>query len=304
MKILNFGSLNIDHVYEVPHFPLPGETISSARYSRFPGGKGLNQSIAMAKAGADVYHAGKLGQNSEFLLEALKESSVNTSLLDTTGSETGQAIIQVNPEGENCILLYGGSNQEITTEYIDRVFAFLTEDSILVLQNEINNLEYILGKARERGLKIALNPSPVDERLKSMDLSGITWLLLNEIESRELSGFEEPDSSLMNLLNCYPHMKIILTLGEKGAIYQDKNTRYVQPAYKTRVKDTTAAGDTFTGYFISLTASGLGIEEALDMAARAAAITISREGAGSSIPKLEEVKRAMQGKEKAVNIDM
>lgn len=292
MKILNFGSLNIDHVYEVPHFLLPGETLSSARYSRFPGGKGLNQSIAMAKAGAAVFHAGKIGHNSEILLEVLQESGVNTALLDTAGEETGHAIIQVNAEGENCILLYGGSNLEITTEYVDRVFSSLEDELILVLQNEINNMEYILSKAKQRGMKIALNPSPIDDKLKNTDLSGITWLILNEIEGRELGGSEDPDRSLMNLLYRYPDMKIILTLGEKGAIYQDKNTRYVQKAYNARVKDTTAAGDTFTGYFISLTASGMEPGEALDAAARAAAITVSREGAGSSIPLLEEVKRS------------
>lgn len=294
MKILNFGSLNIDYVYEVPHFLRPGETLSSTKYSRFPGGKGLNQSIAMAKAGASVYHAGKTGQSSDFLIKILKENKVDTTFLDTTGTETGHAIIQVNKEGENCILLYGGSNQEITTEYVDSVFSSLQEELILVLQNEINNLEYILEKAKQQGIKAALNPSPIDEKLKGMDLSGVTWLILNEIEIRELSGSKDPDWGIKILLDRYPDMKVLLTLGEKGAVYQDRDTRCIQKAYKVGVKDTTAAGDTFTGYFISFMAAGAEIEEALDMAARAAAIAVSREGAASSIPLLSEVRNEQE----------
>lgn len=290
MKILNFGSLNIDHVYEVPHFLHPGETLSSSKYSRFPGGKGLNQSIAMARAGAIVYHAGKIGENSDFLIDVLKKDKIDTTLLDTTGSQTGHAIIQVNKEGENCILVFGGSNQEITTQYVDEVFSAFGEDVLLVLQNEINNLEYILKKAKQQGIKIALNPSPIDDALKSMDLSGITWLILNEIEVVELGGSENTEECIKNLLERYPDMHILLTLGEKGAIYQDKDTCYTQKSYKTSVKDTTAAGDTFMGYFISLTAGGAEPEEALDTAARAASIAVSREGAASSIPLLCEVR--------------
>lgn len=290
MKILNFGSLNIDHVYEVPHFLHPGETLSSSKYSRFPGGKGLNQSIALARAGARVYHAGKIGQNSDFLINILRDDNVDTTLLDTTGTETGHAVIQVNKEGENCILLFGGSNQEITVEYVDRVFSSFQEEVILVVQNEINNLEYILRKAKQQGIKVALNPSPIDEELKSMDLSGVTWLILNEIEIVELGGSKDLEGCMKNLLERYPDIRILLTLGEKGAIYQDKDTRYVQKAYKTSVKDTTAAGDTFMGYFISLVAGGAELEEALDAAARAASITVSRKGAAGSIPLLCEVR--------------
>lgn len=289
MKILNLGSLNIDHVYEVPYFLHPGETLSSTKYSSFPGGKGLNQSIAMAKAGSRVYHAGKIGPDSEMLIRVLQESGVNTTLLDTTGQVTGHAIIQVNAQGENCILLYGGSNHEISKEYIDRVFSMLQEDYILVLQNEISNLQYILEKAREKKLPVALNPSPIDDNLKNMDLSGITWLIMNEIEGAELSGSSNPAEMTKNLIKQYPDMKIILTLGDQGAIYEDRSCRYEQPVFPAKVKDTTAAGDTFTGYFISMVASGRNVKEAMEIAARAAAITVSREGAGCSIPSREEV---------------
>jgi ribokinase len=289
MKILNFGSLNIDHVYEVSHFLHPGETLSSSQYQCFPGGKGLNQSIAMAKAGSYVYHAGKVGPNSEVLIKVLQESGVDTTFLDTSGSVTGHAIIQVNHNGENCILLYGGSNLEITTDYVDWVFAQLKDDCILLLQNEINNMEYILGKAKGRGMRVALNPSPIDEKLKNTDLTGVTWLILNEIEGEQLSGSNQPEEMIQRLIKCYPSMRIILTLGNKGSIYQDAVFRYNQKVYPAEVKDTTAAGDTFTGYFLSEIVSGGDLRKALDLAAKAAAITVTRDGASSSIPSKEEV---------------
>jgi ribokinase len=289
MKILNFGSLNIDHVYEVPYFLHPGETLSSTKYSSFPGGKGLNQSIAMARAGSLVYHAGRIGPDSEILIRVLQESGVDTTFLDTTGQVTGHAIIQVDAQGDNCILLYGGSNQEIHWEYIDRVFDALQEDYILVLQNEISNLQYILKKAGEKKLPVALNPSPIDENLRNMDLSGVTWLILNEIEGAQLGGSDRPEEMTKNLLKRYPEMKIILTLGSQGAVYEDREQRYEQPVYPAMVKDTTAAGDTFTGYFISMVASGKDVKEAMEIAARAAAIAVSREGASSSIPVREEL---------------
>lgn len=289
MKILNLGSLNIDHVYEVPYFLHPGETLSSTKYCSFPGGKGLNQSVAMAKAGSCVYHAGKVGLDSEILIRVLEESGVNTTFLDTTGKITGHAIIQVDAKGDNCILLHGGSNQEITRVYIDRVLNALEEDYILVLQNEINDLQYILDKAKEKKLQVALNPSPIDDNLRNMDLAGVTWLILNEIEGAELSGSTNPQDITKILLQKYPDMRIVLTLGSKGSIYEDRNSRYEQEIFATKVKDTTAAGDTFTGYFISMTANGMDVENAMMIASKAASITVTREGAAISIPTKDEV---------------
>lgn len=294
MKILNIGSLNIDHVYEVPYFPHKGETLSSIKYNSFPGGKGLNQSVAIAKAGSHVYHAGRIGENSDILIQALEESGVNTTLLDTTGLVTGHAIIQVDATGDNCILLHGGSNQEISKEYIHRVFSILEENDILVLQNEINDLEYILNLAKDKNVRVALNPSPIDEQLKTLDLSGITWLILNEIEGAELSGSSNPDEITRILQEKYPQIKVVLTLGEKGAVYKDDVETVEQPIYPTKVKDTTAAGDTFTGYFISMIASGLAVKEALRIAAKAASLAVSKEGASSSIPTREEVFASLQ----------
>jgi ribokinase len=289
MKILNFGSINIDHVYQIPHFLKPGETLASTQYQCFPGGKGLNQSIALAKAGSYVYHAGKVGSNAELVMQALQEGGVDTSLINSKGTATGHAIIQVDPKGENCILLFGGSNLEITTQDIDAVLATISEDYILVLQNEISNLDYLLHKAAKAGIKVALNPSPIDEKLKAMDFSGVTWLILNETEGLELSGESQPEKIIEKLSAKYPELRIILTLGEKGAIYKYKEQEYTQPIFPTKVKDTTAAGDTFSGYFISAIAEGVDVQSALEMAAMASSITVSREGASISIPTRDEV---------------
>ncbi|MDF2485232.1 MAG: ribokinase [Herbinix sp.] len=293
MKILNFGSLNIDHVYEVPYFPNPGETLSSIKYNSYPGGKGLNQSVAIAKAGSYVYHAGKIGENSELLVQALQESGVDTTLLDHTGRVTGHAIIQVDESGDNCIIIHGGCNKEITKDYINHILSILEEDDILVLQNEINDLQLIVDMAIKKKLRIALNPSPMDESLRKINLSGITWLILNEIEGTALSGSKDPIEITNVLLEKYPQLKVVLTLGDKGAIYQEKHLRYEQPIFPVPVKDTTAAGDTFTGYFISMVASGFEVSTALKIAAKAASLAVSREGASSSIPTRDDVLTAL-----------
>lgn len=163
MKILNFGSLNIDYTYSVDHIVHPGETITSGSLEVFPGGKGLNQSIALARAGADVYHAGLIGEDGIFLRDLCRESGVKTGYIRETETRTGNAIIQVSEKGENCIILYPGANREQTEEYIDEVLKGFGEGDVLLLQNEINLLDYLISKGAEKGMKIVLNPSPFDE---------------------------------------------------------------------------------------------------------------------------------------------
>lgn len=184
MKILNFGSLNIDYVYSVDHFVQKSETISSSQMNIFSGGKGLNQSTALGRAGAQVFHAGRIGKGGEFLVEQLKEAGVNTDLvvLDSQCS-TGHAIIQNDAEGDNCILLYGGANQRITKEQIDATLDQFDAGDYLVLQNETSNLPYLMEKAAEKQMKIVLNPSPMDEKIKALPLDKVTLFFVNEIEA-------------------------------------------------------------------------------------------------------------------------
>ncbi|MGB5822941.1 MAG: ribokinase [Proteocatella sp.] len=289
MKILNFGSLNIDRVYSVDEFVKPGETISSTNMGIFAGGKGLNQSVAVAKAGAEIYHAGMIGKEGEFLKELLQESNVNTSLLKTVEGESGHAVIQVNKNGQNCILLYSGANHKIDEEYVNYVLQNFEEGDILILQNEISCLDYIIKKAYDKNMKIALNPSPINANIDKIELEKIQWLILNEIEGEALTGENDPERIISCLLNRFSNLKIILTLGEKGSIYGDLKETAEQPVYKIKAIDTTAAGDTFTGYFISGISKSNDVKEILRTSSIAAAISVSRKGAANSIPGIAEV---------------
>ena len=290
MKVLNFGSLNIDYVYSVDHFVRAGETLASDRLELFSGGKGLNQSVAFSRAGADIYHAGCVGKDGSMLTDVLKSNKIDTKFVRVTEeTSTGHAIIQVTKKGENCILLFGGANLTVDRDFVDRVIAEFDAGDLLMLQNEINDLGYIIEQAHKKGLQIALNPSPFNEKINALDLSLIDWLIVNETEGKDITGKEEPSDILDSLLSSYPAMKVILTLGSDGSMYADTNTRVSHGIFKAKVVDTTAAGDTFTGYFFTSVTKGIAPAEALRIASAASAIAVSRKGASPSIPSLDEV---------------
>jgi len=295
MKVLNFGSLNIDYVYSLDHFVQKGETISSEALHIFPGGKGLNQSVALGRAGVSVSHAGAVGKDGDFLLELLKESCVNIKYIQVLeGVQTGTAIIQNDKSGDNCIILYSGANHQITKEQIANTISDFEKGDFLVLQNEINGMESIMRVAEEKGLKIVLNPSPMNEKILELPLQYVDYFVLNEVEAAQILGLDnisekDGEKFVRELHDAYPRAKIVLTLGAEGSIYFDGEKLYRQRAYKTEVVDTTAAGDTFSGFFIAGILRGDTVEQAMDTAARAAGIAISRPGAAPSIPKIEEV---------------
>lgn len=290
MKILNFGSLNIDYVYSVDHFVRSGETLDSSSLELFAGGKGLNQSIAFARAGAKVFHAGSIGSEGTFLVDTLSDNNVNTEfILKSTDVQTGHAIIQVTGSGENCILLFGGANATIKKDFIDSCIESFSSGDFLMLQNEINDIDYIISKAHSKGLTIALNPSPFNEKIEALDLSLIHWLILNETEGKELTGKELPQDIIDCLLLRYPDLKIVLTLGADGSVYADSSCKIQQNAFKANAVDTTAAGDTFTGYFFASLMRGEAPAKALRIASAASAIAVSRKGASPSIPTYQEV---------------
>ncbi|CAI9409447.1 Ribokinase [Pleomorphomonas sp. T1.2MG-36] len=291
MKILNFGSLNIDFVYDVDHFVSKGETISSNARHVFSGGKGLNQSLAFSRAGGHLHHAGLIGKDGLFLKELLVESGVDVTWVRTCeGTPSGHAIIQRDASADNCILLHGGANMAVTKAFIDEVLAGFSKGDWLLLQNEISELAYCITAARARGLRIVLNPSPINEALLKADLDAIDCFILNEIEAASLSGCQgTPNQRLVATRQRFPRADIVLTLGEKGSMFAAGDEQIQQPAYDVRSVDTTAAGDTFAGYFLALRASGAPAATALDTAAKAAAIAVSRPGASPSIPRIEEV---------------
>ncbi len=297
MKVLNFGSLNIDYVYDVEHFVKKGETISSSALNVFPGGKGLNQSIALAKAGAEVYHAGMIGEDGKFLAELLAEAGVNTdNILISKEVRTGNAIIQNDSSGDNCIILFGGANRAINRSYIDKVLEKFGEGDYIILQNEISELPYIISEADKKGMKIVLNPSPMDDViLKEADLSLVSCFLLNEVEAKALlcNNESEPEKLMELIVGKFPKAGVLITLGGDGSIYGKDKKIIKEAAVKTDVRDTTAAGDTFTGFFVTGLLSGEDMGEVLKRASMAASIAVSRKGAATSIPTLKEVEERL-----------
>lgn len=291
MKILNFGSLNLDYVYDVEHFVRKGETIASREMRIFCGGKGLNQSVALSKAGAPVYHAGLVGQDGGILREMLLSAGVHDELVRCLpDTPTGNAIIQRDTTGDNCILLYGGANRMVTKEFVREVLEGFSAGDWLVLQNEISQIPYIVDLAYEKGMTIVLNPSPMDEKIREISLDKIHYFLLNQGEAQALTGAQGDGVVLADhLRRKFPGASVVLTLGEAGSLYIGKEGTVFQKAYRVPVVDTTAAGDTFTGYFVAEVSAGKPVEQALDMAARASAIAVSRLGAAPSIPERSQV---------------
>ena len=292
MRFLNFGSLNLDMVYQMEHFIRKGETFAASRLDKFAGGKGLNQSIALAKAGASVLHAGNIGADGAPLIQALREAGVDTRYVRTVEEVTGHAVIQVDRTGENSIILYTGANGAVTSEQIDSVLADFGKGDYLILQNEIGRIGEIMEKAYAAGLSIVLNPSPMNESIRALPLEKVSVFLLNEIEGTELSGESEEDGILDALAQKYPDAEFVLTLGGRGSVYAKGAQRIKQGIYKVNTVDTTAAGDTFTGYFMSTLAETKNPACALDMAARASALAVSQKGAAPSIPYKHEVEQA------------
>lgn len=291
MRVLNLGSLNVDKTYKVKHFVKPKETIKAMEYKEFCGGKGLNQSVALSRAGAEVYHAGCVGRDGDFLLKLLAEKHVNTDYIKESEKPSGHAIIQVDEEGQNNIIICGGANDDVTKDYIDEVLENFGKGDILLLQNEVSNIDYAMEKAADKGMLIAFNPSPVNEVIETCDLDRVDYFILNEVEGSYLAKADndEPECIMEKLKERFPDAGFVLTLGENGAYYFDRTTTIYQESYKTEVADTTGAGDTFSGYFLAGIAEGREMKEILSRASIAAGISVSRHGAASSIPDMEEV---------------
>lgn len=289
MKILNLGSLNIDRVYSVDNFVQPGETISSLSLDTFCGGKGLNQAIAAKKAGSQVFMAGKVGTDGGMLLAKLKEFDVDTQFVLISEGLSGHAIIQVEKSGQNNIILYGGANREITRKDVDFILSHFEKGDILLLQNEISSMPYIIEKGYEMGMIIALNPSPMNEKLLECDLSKVTYFIMNELEAHAICGRKDPDQAITAIHGKYPNSKIVITLGGDGVKYFDGHDTHYHGIFKVEVVDTTAAGDTFTGYFLNGVLENLPPMEILDLASKASAIAVSRMGAANSVPTKAEV---------------
>jgi ribokinase len=292
MKTLVFGSINIDLIFSVDHIVIPGETISSSALTKSAGGKGANQAAALAKAGMDTYMAGKTGGDGTFLLELLQSYGVHTDHVARYEGATGQALIQLDKNSQNAIVLFSGGNALITTGEINRVLENFGAGDIVVLQNEINCTAEIMEAAKKRRLKIYLNPSPYNEGIEKLPLDLADAFFVNEIEGAALAGLQTgtpPAAILERLVKKFPRTEIILTAGRDGAWYGFEEVREKGDIIDLPVADTTGAGDTFTGYFITARSRGFPVAQALALACKASSIAVSREGAMASIPFKEEV---------------
>ncbi len=288
--IFNLGSLNIDHVYQVNHMVKPGETLASLNYFKAAGGKGFNQSLALARAGARVQHLGATGAEGAFLWEALEREGIFIHSKLLVEEPTGHAIIQVSPEGENSILLFAGANQKVGKLHLQAFLSQARKGDWFLTQNETSSVKDAIDLAYEKGLIVCFNPAPMDDSVKSLPLEKIHWLILNETEGSSLSGVDEPEEILKILSFRYPRTNLILTLGGSGVIAQTVDLKkHKVPAVPVVAVDTTAAGDTLIGFLLSSLMLGKELEEALNFAVKAASICVTRAGAGKSIPRVEEL---------------
>ncbi len=283
MAIFNLGSINIDHVYRVPSLPRPGETLSAQEYSRGLGGKGANQSIAAASAGATTHHIGAIGKGDEWVLEPFLCLGLDQAHIRSLDQTTGHAIIYVDAAAENCIVLYNGANHAITEAQIDKALALAKPRDWLILQNETSLVAYAAAQAKAHGMRVAYSAAPFVAAEVEAVSGSIDLLVLNEGEAdllrRELPGFEAS----------HPDLAWLVTRGAKGSIYRHSGDVIEVPSQPAQAVDTTGAGDTYLGYFIAALDAGRTIREAMAEASAAAAIQVSRHGAATAIPLRQDV---------------
>ncbi|MGO2355707.1 MAG: ribokinase [Marinomonas foliarum] len=289
MAIYNVGSINLDHLYQLDHFVRPGETMASDSYQCLLGGKGANQSVALAKAGADVKHVGALHHSDQAVIDQLESLGVNTDLIKRVDVPTGHAIIQLTKEAENSIILYQGANHALTEEQIDNVLSNASEGDWVLLQNETNLIEYTMRKAQENKVKVAFNPAPMDAELTRNVLDLVDLLIVNEVEAMDLIGTADIDSTIDAFPKVYPELAVLMTLGKAGVCYFDGEEHLSVKAFSVEAVDTTAAGDTFIGFCLSSLMNGEDMVRAITRACAASAICVTRLGAASSIPTQDEV---------------
>ena len=288
-KLVNLGSLCIDNVYSVPNITAAGETVASLEYAVHPGGKGLNQSIAAARAGARVVHVGCVGSDGTWLKRELSKSGVDVADVREADAPSGHAVIQVNPSGENAIVISGGANRTLDDTDIETAFSACQSDDWLLLQNEINKMEDIFEISSNRRQKLALNLAPVDERIGDYDLGSVDLLIVNEVEAQALSGRSAVDDAFEALCARYPSCDVVVTLGRDGLRYGKGSERIALGAFSVESVDETGAGDAFVGFLMAALLEGWPIRDALVAGSAAGALAATRAGAASSIPDREAV---------------
>ncbi|WP_286311963.1 ribokinase [Romboutsia ilealis] len=296
-NICVIGSLNMDLGVNVDAMPKPGLTIIGSNFKEVPGGKGANQAVAMARLNGNVSMIGKVGEDGfgQTLTNSLKNDKVDTTYIQTTKGSTGVALITVDKNAQNSIVVSPGANFEVKEEDIDNNIKAIENSDIVVLQLEtpLNTIKYALNKAKELNKYTILNPAPAvkldDEIIKNVDL-----LTPNETELEIISGVsietEEDIQKAAQIMIKKGVKELIVTLGSKGSLYINKEKSMFKKAYKVEAVDTTAAGDSYTGALAVALSQDKGIEDAMDFASKVGALSVLKEGAQSSLPTLEDVK--------------
>ena len=292
-RIITLGSLNLDFTYQLPKPLEVGETLSSLSYRCGAGGKGANQSIAAARAGAEVYPAGRIGSDGTLLRRTLADSGVRLDFLEEVETPTGHAVVLINDAGDNSIVLFGGANRTIDETFIDRVTSAAKPGDILLLQNEITNIDHAMEAGKKAGMRVAFNFAPFDPKLApELPLSLCDYLFLNRIEAGGIAGKSDVEEILETLARRYPETELVLTLGPEGAVaLTPAGQRFHADSPRVKVVETTAAGDTFIGYYLAAVLDGFDTGRALERACRAAALCCSRAGAAESIPTRADLDR-------------
>ncbi len=300
MQIYNYGSINIDHIYRVPHLVQPGETLASHSYQQVLGGKGANQSIALANAGANVRHLGRYHPNDAALLDNLRHAGADLSLLQTTDTPSGHAIIQVDDQAENAIVLYAGANHSFRADELAGLLADAQPGDWLLLQNECSCTADMIHTAVEAGLQVAFNPAPMTPAVAQLPLDKLSVLFVNQVEVMQLLATDSPQPLDLNALATQlqqrlPETEVVITLGAAGACHVYHGKVRSVAAWKVNAMDTTGAGDTFIGYYLQAIAGNNTVETALQLGCAAAALCVQQMGASSSIPTAAAVTHFLAG---------
>ena len=292
-KICVIGSLNMDLVVNVDEMPKKGQTLIGSKFKEIPGGKGANQAVAASRLGGDVYMIGKVGNDGfgQSLLKQLKADKIKTDYVQIEEGPSGVALITVDKNAENSIVVSPGANFKLEESDIDKCIDGIKESEIVVIQLEtpIDTIKYALEKSKELGKFTILNPAPAvklsDDIIKNVDL-----LTPNETELEILSGVkienEDDIKKAANVMIQKGVKQLIVTLGSKGSLYLDKDNVKFKKSYKVEAIDTTAAGDSYTGALAVAFSKGKDIDEAMDFASKVGALCVTNVGAQTSIPSL------------------
>ena len=282
-KIFNLGSINIDHTIKVSHFARPGETIHGQVLADALGGKGMNISIALERAGQDVIHIGAINGDDRKLVDLIRQFEIDQSSLELSNLPSGQAYIFLDANAENSIVVCAGANLAISETHITNVMSNGSHGDWLVMQNETNGQQHAAKIASEKGMQVALVAAPFNSEKVEELLDYLDLLIVNETEAAEL------EQAINRPVTQSGVPMVLVTKGSKGASLTHNGQGYEVAGEKVVAVDTTGAGDAFFGFFLASWISGKGEQLSLEIANKVASIVVQRVGAANSIPKQSEI---------------